>query len=60
MNSKRVRETLGMLRDEVKLHLHLASLDVKKTWDTKLEPRINDVRAFVTRLRGSPGAPSKA
>jgi hypothetical protein len=57
---KYVRETLGMLRDEAKLHLHLASLDVKKTWETKLEPRINDVRAFVAKFRGGPGAPSKA
>ena len=34
---------LSTLRDEVKLHLHLASLDAKQEWDEKLEPRINDV-----------------
>jgi hypothetical protein len=37
-------EKLGTLRDEVKLHLHLASLDAKQEWDEKLEPRINDVQ----------------
>lgn len=38
-------EKLGTLRDEVKLHLHLASLDAKQEWDEKLEPRINEVQA---------------
>ena len=37
-------EKLGTLRDEVKLHLHLASLDAKQEWDEKLEPRINEVQ----------------
>ena len=37
-------ERLGTLRDEVKLHLHLASLDAKQEWDEKLEPRINEVQ----------------
>lgn len=37
-------ERLGTLRDEVKLHLHLASLDVKQEWDDKLEPRIHQVQ----------------
>lgn len=36
-------EKLTMLRDEVKLHIHLASLDAKQEWDEKLEPRINEV-----------------
>jgi hypothetical protein len=36
-------EKLGMLRDEVKLHLHLATLDAKTEWDEHLEPRINEV-----------------
>lgn len=38
-------ERLGTLRDEVKLHLHLASLDAKQEWDEKLEPRINEVQS---------------
>jgi hypothetical protein len=37
-------EKLTTLRDEVKLHLHLASLDAKQEWDDKLEPRINEVQ----------------
>lgn len=37
-------ERLGTLRDEVKLHLHLASLDAKQEWDEKLEPRINEIQ----------------
>jgi hypothetical protein len=36
-------EKLEMLRDEVKLHIHLASLDAKQEWNDKLEPRINEV-----------------
>jgi len=38
-------ERLGTLRDEVKLHLHLASLDAKQEWDEKLEPRINEMQS---------------
>lgn len=37
-------ERLGTLRDEVKLHLHLASLDAKQEWNDKLEPRIHQVQ----------------
>lgn len=37
-------ERLGTLRDEVKLHLHLASLDVKQEWNDKLEPRIHQAQ----------------
>ena len=36
-------EKLTMLRDEVKLHIHLASLDAKQEWNDKLEPRINEL-----------------
>ena len=36
-------EKLTTLRDEVKLHIHLASLDAKQEWNDKLEPRINEV-----------------
>ncbi len=37
-------ERLGTLRDEVKLHIHLASLDAKQEWNDKLEPRIHQVQ----------------
>ena len=56
MDAKEIREDvktelnkgiqrLGTLRDEVKLHLHLASLDAKQEWNEKLEPRINEVQS---------------
>jgi hypothetical protein len=38
-------ERLTTLRDEVKLHLHLASLDAKQEWNEKLEPRISEVQS---------------
>ena len=37
-------EKLDTLRDEVKLHFHLATLDAKQEWNDKLEPRINEVQ----------------
>ena len=43
-------ERLGTLRDEVKLHLHLASLDAKQEWDEKLEPRINEVQSSAQQI----------
>jgi hypothetical protein len=36
-------EKLATLRDEVKVRLHLASLDAKKEWDDKLAPRVADM-----------------
>ena len=36
-------EKLTTLRDEVKLHIHLASLDAKQEWNDKLEPKINEM-----------------
>jgi hypothetical protein len=35
---------IATLRDEVRLHLHLASLDVKKEWDEVLEPRVQELQ----------------
>jgi hypothetical protein len=43
-------EKLAMLRDEAKLHLHLASLDAKQEWNDKLEPGISDLQAKATEL----------
>lgn len=36
-------ERLTSLRDEVKLKLHLATLDAKQEWDERIEPRVNEV-----------------
>jgi len=46
-------EKLAMLRDEAKLHLHLASLDAKQEWDDKLEPGINDIQTKASELTES-------
>lgn len=36
-------ERLVALRDEVKLKLHLASLEAKTEWDEKLSPKVFEV-----------------
>jgi hypothetical protein len=49
-------EKIGTLKDEVKLHLHLASLDAKKEWDEKLEPQVaklDDLKNKITESSGS-------
>jgi hypothetical protein len=43
-------EKLARLRDEAKLHLHLATLDAKQEWDEKLEPRIGEVQDKAAEL----------
>lgn len=43
-------EKLATLRDEAKLHLHLATLDAKQEWDEKLEPGINELQAKAAEL----------
>lgn len=43
-------EKLQMLRDEAKLHLHLATLDVKQEWDDKLEPKITELQGSAAQL----------
>lgn len=35
---------IATLRDEVKLHLHLASLDARKEWDEVLEPKVLELQ----------------
>lgn len=46
-------EKLAMLRDEAKLHLHLASLDAKQEWNDKLEPGINEIQTKASELTES-------
>ncbi|MBX3260817.1 MAG: hypothetical protein KF782_14120 [Labilithrix sp.] len=46
-------ERLAMLRDEVKLQLHLASLDAKKEWDEKLAPRVLEVEQSAKEITDS-------
>ena len=49
-------EKIGTLKDEVKLHLHLASLDAKKEWDEKLEPQIAKLDQLKTQITESSGS----
>lgn len=37
-------EKLETLRDEVRVRLHLATLDAKQEWDEKLAPRVVDIQ----------------
>ena len=41
---------LATLRDEARLHLHLATLDAKKEWSDKLEPRIDELQRTAHQL----------
>ncbi|MFW5875150.1 MAG: hypothetical protein ACOCXM_00305 [Myxococcota bacterium] len=34
---------LKSLREEIKVKVHLASMDVKDTWNKKLEPRVREL-----------------
>ena len=43
-------DKLTTLRDEARLHLHLATLDAKQEWDEKLEPRIDELQKSAHEL----------
>jgi hypothetical protein len=43
-------EKLATLRDEAKLHLHLATLDAKQEWDERLDPTIAELQATAQQL----------
>ena len=43
-------DKLALLRDEAKLHLHLATLDAKQEWSDKLEPRIDELQKAAHEL----------
>ena len=46
-------EKLETLRDEVKLKLHLATLDAKKEWDDKLSPRVLEIQSSAREITES-------
>lgn len=46
-------EKLATLRDEVKLKLHLATLDAKQEWDEKLSPRVFEIEQTAKDLTES-------
>lgn len=37
---------MSTLKDEIRVQLHLASLDAKREWDEKLEPKVVEVEAI--------------
>ena len=43
-------DKLALLRDEAKLHLHLATLDAKQEWNDKLEPHIDEIQKTAHEL----------
>lgn len=43
-------EKLATLRDEAKLHIHLAALDAKQEWDEKLDPKITELQGSAQQL----------
>ena len=49
-------EKINLLKDEVKLHLHLASLDAKKEWDEKLEPQVLKLEQLKNQITESPSS----
>lgn len=40
------------LRDEIRLHLHLATLDAKKEWTEALEPKVAELQDGAKHLGG--------
>jgi predicted nucleic acid-binding Zn-ribbon protein len=38
-------EQLRALRDEIRVHLHLANMELKETWDNKLQPELAQLEA---------------
>lgn len=46
-------DKLKMLRDEAKLHLHLATLDAKQEWNDNLEPKIDELQTKAAELGDS-------
>lgn len=46
---KNIEKLVG-LRDEVKVRLHLASLDAKQEWDDKIAPHVLDAETAAKNL----------
>jgi hypothetical protein len=49
-------DKVNTLKDEVKLHLHLASLDAKQEWDEKLEPQVQKLDQLKNQITESSGS----
>lgn len=49
-NFQKQLEKVEGLADEIRVKLHLASLDVKQEWDEKLSPRVFELREAAKRV----------
>lgn len=52
-------EKLETLRDEVKVRLHLASLDAKKEWDETLSPKVLELEQAAKHITESTRSAAK-
>jgi hypothetical protein len=55
-DTRSVTDRLSTLRDEIRLHLHLASLDVRKEWDETLEPKVLEAERAARDIAEKPQA----
>lgn len=46
---KDIRVVLRGLRDEIRVQIHLAGMDLKKEWE-KLEPKLNEAETMVDKI----------
>jgi hypothetical protein len=47
------KQKLTTLRDDIKVRLHLASMDAKKEWDDKLSPKLLEVEDLTKNITES-------
>jgi hypothetical protein len=52
-------EQLRALRDEIRLNLHLANLELKEAWDSKLEPELFQLEAKLSDVSDSTRAKAR-
>jgi predicted nuclease with TOPRIM domain len=51
-NVKDIRVVLRGLRDEIRVQLHLAGMDLKKEWE-KLEPRLSEAESMMDAIQAA-------
>ena len=51
-NLEDIRTVLRGLRDEIRVQMHLAGMDLKKEWE-KLEPRVSEAESMVDAIGAS-------
>ena len=57
---KNVLADLETLTDQIRVKMHLANLDAKKTWDEELEPRLFEARVHATEAKDASKAAIEA